>query len=157
MERDDTAEHETSGSTQALPAPVLVMGVIGADVHVIGNRILDHALREAGFLTENLGIQVTQQDLVDAAIETNAAAILVSSLYGHAELDCEGLRELCQESGIADILLYIGGNLVVGKREFDEVEQLFRGLGFDRVFPPASSPESAIALLRADLGLPVTA
>lgn len=129
----------------------LVLGVIGADVHVIGNRILDHALREHGFTTENLGIQVSQDDLVKAAIETNAAAILVSSLYGHAEIDCEGLRDRCVESGIGDVLLYIGGNLVVGKRPFAEVEALFLALGFDRVFPPATSPDDAIARLQADL------
>jgi methylaspartate mutase sigma subunit len=129
----------------------LVLGVIGSDVHVVGNRILDHALKEHGFSTENLGIQISQDELIEAAIETNAAAILVSSLYGHAEIDCRGLRERCIERGIGDVLLYVGGNLVVGKRDFAEVESQFLNMGFTRVFPPATSPDIAIAQLESDL------
>ena len=33
----------------------LVMGVIGADVHAVGNQILSYAFREAGFNVINLG------------------------------------------------------------------------------------------------------
>ena len=35
---------------------VLVMGVIGADVHAVGNKILYHAFTEAGFECVNLGV-----------------------------------------------------------------------------------------------------
>ena len=64
-----------------------------------------------------------------------------------------GLREKCIESGIGDILLYAGGNLVVGKRTFDEVERLYRDMGYDRVYPPGTMPEVAIADLQRDLNL----
>ena len=129
----------------------VVLGVIGADVHVVGNRILDHALRERGFVTTNLGIQVSQDDFIAAAIETNAAVILVSSLYGHAELDCRGFRARCIERGIGDILLYLGGNLVVGKHDFCEVEKLFVDMGFSRVFSADVALEEALSQLEADL------
>ena len=33
-------------------------------------------------------------------VETNADAIIVSSLYGHGEIDCRGLREKCDEAGL---------------------------------------------------------
>ncbi len=131
----------------------VVLGVIGADVHAVGNRILEMSLRQAGFKVVNLGVMVSQEEFINAAIESDAAAILVSSLYGHGELDCRGLRDKCRESGIGGILLYVGGNLVVGKRTFAEVERLFKDMGFDRVYPPGTLPEVAIADLKRDLGL----
>ena len=129
----------------------LVIGVIGADVHAVGISILQHAFEEAGFDVVNLGVMVSQEEYIAAAIETNADAILVSSLYGHGELDCRGLRDKCDESGLKDILLYVGGNIVVGKQPFDEVEKRFKAMGFDRVFGPGTAPETTVAALYEDL------
>jgi methylaspartate mutase sigma subunit len=129
----------------------LVLGVIGADVHAVGNKILDMSFSAAGFKVVNLGVMVSQEEFVNAAIESDAGAILVSSLYGHGEMDCRGLREMCQEAGIGGIILYVGGNLVVGKRPFSEVEQMFKEMGFDRVYPPGILPEVAIEDLNKDL------
>lgn len=131
----------------------IIMGVIGSDVHAIGNRILEYAFQEAGFKVVNLGVLTTQKEFVHAAIETDARAILVSSLYGHGEIDCRGLREMCIEAGIGEILLYVGGNLVVGKQEWEPVRDKFMEMGFDRVFPPGTLPDEAIELLKQDLGV----
>lgn len=129
----------------------LVLGVIGADVHAVGIRILDFAFTQAGFEVINLGVMVSQDEFINAAIETNADAIVVSSLYGHGELDCRGLRDKCVEAGIGDILLYIGGNIVVGKQHFEDVEKRFLEMGFDRVFPPGTDPEDGVRWLKEDL------
>lgn len=130
---------------------VIILGVIGADVHAVGNKILAYAFEEAGFRVINLGVMTSQKEFVDAAIEANAQVIAVSSLYGHGEIDCRGLREKCQEAGLGKIKLYAGGNLVVGKADFVEVEKIFKGMGFDRVYPPGTPPETTIGDLRADL------
>jgi methylaspartate mutase sigma subunit len=129
----------------------LVLGVIGADVHAVGNKILYHAFTEAGFEVTNLGVMVSQEEYIEAAIEIAADAILVSSLYGHGELDCRGFRDKCDEAGLKGILLYVGGNIVVGKQDFSEVEKRFKNMGFDRVFGPGATPEAGIAALREDL------
>ncbi|MGN0711217.1 MAG: methylaspartate mutase subunit S [Anaerovoracaceae bacterium] len=129
----------------------LVIGVIGADVHAIGNKILDHVFTAEGFEVVNLGVMVSQEEYIAAAIESNADAIVVSSLYGHGELDCRGLREKCEEAGLKDILLYVGGNIVVGKQPFEEVEKRFKNMGFDRVFPPGTDPMVTVEFLRKDL------
>ncbi|HHX51821.1 MAG TPA: methylaspartate mutase subunit S, partial [Clostridia bacterium] len=92
-------------------------------------------------------------EFIDAAIETDADAILVSSLYGHGEIDCRGFRDKCQEAGIGEILLYAGGNLVVGKQDWEKVKRVFLDMKFDRVYPPGTLPEEAILDLRQDLGL----
>ena len=36
------------------------------------------------------------------------------------------MREKCDEAGLKGILLYVGGNIVVGKQPFDEVEKRFK-------------------------------
>ena len=122
----------------------LVIGVIGADVHAVGNKILYHAFTDAGFEVINLGVMVSQEEYI-------AAAIVVSSLYGQGELDCRGMREKCDEAGLEGILLYVGGNIVIGKQPFDEVEKRFKAMGFNRAFPPGTPPETTIEALKEDL------
>ena len=99
----------------------LVLGVIGSDCHAVGNKILDYSLTEAGFEVTNIGVLSPQEDFINAALETNADAILVSSLYGQGELDCKGLREKCDEAGLKGIKLFVGGNIVVGKQRYINV------------------------------------
>lgn len=115
---------------------VLIIGVIGADVHAVGNKILYHAFTEAGFDVVNLGVMVSQEEYIEAAIEADADAIVVSSLYGQGELDCRGMQEKCDEAGLAGIPLLVGGNIVVGKQDFADVEKRFKAMGFDRAFRP---------------------
>lgn len=129
----------------------LVIGVIGADVHAVGNTIMNRALLDAGFDVTNLGVLVPQEEFIEAAVETNADAILVSSLYGQGEIDCTGMREKCDEAGLKGILLYAGGNLVVGKVPAEEIERRYKEMGFDRAFPPGTPPEVDIEYLHKDL------
>ena len=131
----------------------LVLGVIGADVHAVGVSILNRAFLDAGFDVVNLGVMVSQEEFISAAIETSADAIMVSSLYGQGELDCRGLREKCDEAGLKGILLYVGGNIVIGKHEFTEVEKRFKDMGFDRAFPPGTDPQTTIDCLKEDFHL----
>lgn len=129
----------------------IILGVIGSDCHAVGNRILQGVFSDAGFKVVNLGVMVSREEFADAAVETGASAILVSSLYGHGEIDCDGFRDLCIERGIGEILLYVGGNLVIGKQSSQETEEKFRAMGFDRVFGPDADLEKAVELLREDL------
>lgn len=133
-----------------MQSKTLVTGVIGADTHIVGNRILSMALEKAGYKVVALGALTPAGDFVKAAIETAADAIMVSSLYGQGEIDCRGFRDLCVEAGMEEILIYLGGNLVVGKQPWREVEQRFLGMGFDRAFPPGTRIEDVLATLAAD-------
>lgn len=134
-----------------MQAPKIVLGVIGADCHAVGNKILDAVFSMHGIQVVNLGVMVSQAEFIDAAIETNADAICVSSLYGQGELDCEGLRDRCIERGLENILLYVGGNLVIGKKAFSETEATFQKMGFDRVFSPDVELEKVVDLLKGDI------
>jgi methylaspartate mutase sigma subunit len=128
----------------------LVTGVIGSDTHIVGNRILSMALEDAGYRVVTLGALTPAEDFIKAAIETAADGIMVSSLYGQGELDCRGFRDLCVEAGLQAILLYVGGNLVVGKQEWGDVERRFLEMGFDRAFPPGTRADEVIERLDED-------
>lgn len=130
----------------------IVIGVIGADVHAVGNKIIEFTLQNAGYNVVNIGVLSSQEDFINAAIETNASLIMVSSLYGHGEIDCRGMRDKCIESGIGDILLYVGGNIVVGKQDFEEVQKRFTKMGFNRVYPPGTPIDKALGDIQQDLG-----
>ena len=129
----------------------VILGVIGSDCHAVGNAILERVFAEGGFQVVNLGTMVSQQEFIDAAIETDARAILISSLYGQGELDCNGMRSRCIEMGLDDILLYVGGNLVIGKTDRTVIEEKYKGMGYDRVFTPDADLQEAVELLKSDI------
>jgi len=133
----------------------VILGVIGSDAHVVGITILEQALTAAGFDVENLGVQTAKAEFVSAAAAEDAGAVLVSSLYGHARQDCQGLHEQLAEAG-CDAITYIGGNLAVGQNDWAETEQTFRKLGFDRVFDAETDPEAVVASLERDLNVTAT-
>ena len=133
-----------------MSSPTLVTGVIGADTHIVGNRILSMGLEKAGYKVVTLGALTPAADFVKAAIETAADGIMVSSLYGQGEIDCRGFRDLCDEAGLDGILIYLGGNLVVGKTPWPEVEARFLAMGFDRAFPPGTRLDDVVGTLAVD-------
>jgi len=130
----------------------VILGVIGSDAHVVGITILEQALSAAGFDVVNLGVQTSQEEFVEAAGAHDATAVLVSSLYGHAEQDCCGLHDRFAD-GDLDVLTYVGGNLAVGQDDLESTRERFRSMGFDRVFGPEAGAQEAIAALERDLGI----
>jgi methylaspartate mutase S subunit len=129
----------------------VITGTIGFDAHVIGTKVISRALREAGFKVVELGAQTPAEEFIMAAQETAADAMMISSLYGMAEMDLEGFRDKCTEAGLGDILLYLGGILGVSRHDFAGDEAKFMQLGFDRVYPPETDIRRGIEDLKADL------
>lgn len=106
-----------------------------------------------GFDVTNLGVLVPQESLSRLRLRLGAGRDRVSSLYGQGEIDCTGMREKCDEAGLKGILLYAGGNLVVGKVPVEEIERRYKAMGFDRAFGPGTDPQVTIACLKKDLGI----
>ena len=131
--------------------PTVITGTVGTDAHVIGTKVLSRALKDAGFNVVELGMQVSPEEFIKVAQETNADAILMSSLYGMAEIDLKGFNEKRLEAGLGDVILYIGGILGVGRHDFKDDEEKFKKLGFDRVYPPEVDLDAAIEELKNDL------
>ena len=134
-----------------MAAPMIITGTLGLDSHIIGTKIISRALKESGFRVTALGAHTPPEDFIKAAQETKADAILMSSLYGMAEYDLKGFNEKRLEAGLKDLVLYIGGNLVVGRSDPGETEAKFKELGFDRVYGPETDIDAAIEDLKGDL------
>ena len=129
----------------------IIIGVIGDDIHVVGNRIIQLALEESGFQVFNLRTRNRPEHFCQAALEVNAHAVLVSSLNGEGEHWCSDFRRQFTNIGLGHILLYVGGNIVVGKRPQEDVIRLFKQYGFDRVYHQQPDISVAIADLREDM------
>ena len=129
----------------------VITGTVGQDSHSIGSRLLSRVLKDNGFNVVELGGLTPPEEFINVAKETDAGAILMSSLYGMAEIDLAGFKEACVEAGLEDVLLYLGGYLMVGRHDWGEAENRFKALGFDRVYPPEIDLDKAISDLKADL------
>ena len=130
--------------------PRVVIGVIGDDIHIVGNRIMQLALEESGCQVFNLRTRNRPENFCEAALEVNADAIFVSSLNGEGEYWCADFRTRLQTKGLGHVLLYVGGNVVVGNRPEAEVVALFKSYGFDRVYHQRPDIAAAIVDLFKD-------
>jgi methylaspartate mutase sigma subunit len=142
----------TAAESEPQTKGTVVTGAIGDDVHVIGIRLMEYALRQSGFTVVSLGPLASQKEFIDAAVETAADALFVSSLNGHAEMYLPGLRGACVEAGIGDILIYAGGQLTIRRPDWEDTKNHFiKDLGLSRVYPPTTLPDEPINDLAADI------
>jgi len=112
----------------------VVTGVVGNDVHVVANRLIDISLKERGFRVFNLGVNTYLEEFLDAVVETDADVLLISSLNGEAEGWCRDLAILKEGYDLDHVLFAIGGNLAVGEVDPDAIIPKYRKYGFDLVF-----------------------
>ncbi len=113
----------------------VVTGVVGNDIHVVANRLIDISLQARGFEVFNLGVNTYLEEFIDAVIETNADVLLISSLNGEAEGWCRELAILKSKyKNLKDVVFMIGGNLAVGEGDASILVPKFKNYGFDLVF-----------------------
>ena len=113
----------------------VVTGVVGNDIHVVANRLIELSLNARGFEVFNLGVNTYLEEFFDAAVETNADVLLISSLNGEAEGWAREVKLLKSRYKTLDnLVMMIGGNLVVGTADADTIVPKYKKYGFDLVF-----------------------
>ncbi len=114
----------------------VVTGVVGNDIHVVANRLIELSLQARGFEVFNLGVNTYLEEFIDAVIETNADILLISSLNGEAQGWCREVKILKSKYGklLDNVVFMIGGNLVVGTGSAEDIVPRFKNYGFDLVF-----------------------
>jgi len=112
----------------------VVTGVVGNDIHVVANRLIDISLESRGYEVFNLGVNTYLEEFIDAVIETDAKVLLISSLNGEAEGWCRDLMILKDKYKLDDVIFVIGGNLSVGEGDESLIVPKFKEYGFDLVF-----------------------
>lgn len=98
----------------------IVAATVGEDEHSVGMReIIDvkhGGIEGFGVKCHYLGTSVSMQKVVDAAIETNSQAILISTIISHGDIhriNMKKLHELCMEKGVRERLILVGGGTQV--------------------------------------------
>jgi D-ornithine 4,5-aminomutase subunit beta len=112
----------------------VVAATVGEDEHSVGLReILDikhGGIEKYGFHCHDLGTSVPVSRLLDAAEETGACAVLISTIMTHHDIhtmNMQRLHDLAVERGIRDKLLLIAGGTQVSN-------DLARACGLDAGF-----------------------
>ncbi|MFA6647686.1 MAG: D-ornithine 4,5-aminomutase subunit OraE [Candidatus Izemoplasmatales bacterium] len=98
----------------------IVAGTVGEDEHSVGLReIIDikhGGIEKYGFNCIYLGTSVPITKLVDAAIETNADAILMSTIISHDDIHYKNMKKTSDyaiEKGVRDKLIIVAGGTQV--------------------------------------------
>ena len=112
----------------------VVTGVVGNDIHVVANRLIDLSLKARGYQVYNLGVNTHLEEFFDAVVETGAEVLMISSLNGEAEGWGREVRLLkSRYKNLDDVIMMIGGNLVVGSGNTEEIVERYKKYGFDLV------------------------
>jgi len=112
----------------------VVTGVVGNDIHVVANRLIDLSLKARGYEVYNLGVNTHLEEFFDAVVETGAEVLMMSSLNGEAEGWGREVKLLKSKyKNLDDVIMMIGGNLVVGSGNTEDIVARYRKYGFDLV------------------------
>ena len=112
----------------------VVTGVVGNDIHVVANRLIDLSLRARGYQVYNLGVNTHLEEFFDAAVETGAEVLMISSLNGEAEGWGREVKLLKSKyHNLDELIMMIGGNLVVGSGDTGDIVARYKKYGFDIV------------------------
>ncbi|MCK5731649.1 MAG: cobalamin-dependent protein, partial [Tenericutes bacterium] len=98
----------------------IVAGTVGEDEHSVGLReIIDikhGGIEKYGINCIYLGTSVPITKLVDAAIESNAAAILMSTIISHDDIHYKNMKKIHEyaiEKGVRDKIIIVAGGTQV--------------------------------------------
>ena len=88
--------------------PTLVVATVEGDIHDIGKNLVVLMLKNYGYNVIDMGKDVPCEDIVDKAIETNAAVIGLSALMTTTMMRMKDVVEICKEKGCTSKVV-IGG------------------------------------------------
>jgi methylmalonyl-CoA mutase, C-terminal domain len=117
----------------------------GLDGHDRGAKVIARALRDAGMEVIYTGIRQTPQMIVEAAIQEDVDAILMSILSGAHMAIFPKVMELLRANGVDDVLVMAGGILP------DEDLPAIEALGIKGNFGPGTPMSAIIEYVRANV------
>ena len=88
--------------------PTLVIATVEGDIHDIGKNLVVLMLKNYGYNVIDMGKDVPCEDIVNKAIETNAAVIGLSALMTTTMMRMKDVVEICKEKGCRSKVV-IGG------------------------------------------------
>src|SRR5947209_9169541 len=116
----------------------------GLDGHDRGAKIIARALRDAGMEVIYTGIRQTPEMIVEAAIQEDVDAILMSILSGAHMALFPKVMEMLKQNNVDDVLVAAGGILP------EEDLPAIKAMGIKGCFGPGTSTEEIIEFVRAN-------
>jgi methylmalonyl-CoA mutase, C-terminal domain len=117
----------------------------GLDGHDRGAKVIARALRDAGMEVIYTGIRQTPQMIVEAAIQEDVDAILMSILSGAHMAIFPKVMELLRANGVTDVLVMAGGILP------DEDIPVIQQMGIKGNFGPGTPMATIIEFVRSHI------
>jgi methylmalonyl-CoA mutase, C-terminal domain len=117
----------------------------GLDGHDRGAKVIARALRDAGMEVIYTGIRQTPEMIVEAAIQEDVDAILMSILSGAHMAIFPRVMELLKKEHVDDVLVAAGGILP------DEDIPVIQAMGIKGCFGPGTSTEEIIKFVRDNI------
>jgi methylmalonyl-CoA mutase C-terminal domain/subunit len=127
--------------TETRPIRVLVAKP-GLDGHDRGAKIIARALRDAGMEVIYTGIRQTPEMIVEATIQEDVDALLLSILSGAHMAIFPRIMELLHAHGVDDVLVAAGGILP------DEDVPAIKAMGIQGCFGPGTSTAEIVQFVR---------
>src|SRR5690606_13698809 len=125
--------------------PRILLGKPGLDGHDRGAKYVAHILRDAGYEVIYTGIRRSPEQIVDAAIQEDVAAIGLSLLSGAHNVLFQRVLDLLKERGAEDIAVFGGG--VIPPGDIPGLE----AMGIRAVFTPGTPAKAIVEALDAVL------
>jgi methylmalonyl-CoA mutase, C-terminal domain len=134
----------------ARPIRILVAKA-GLDGHDRGAKVIARALRDAGFEVIYTGLHQTPEQVVEAAIQEDVDGIGLSILSGAHGTLFPRIKQLLDEGGASDIVLFGGGTIP------NEDIQPLLDAGVAAVFTPGTPIATIVDFVRRECGKRVEA
>lgn len=120
----------------------VIFGKTSLDGHNRGIHMVSRWLRDAGMEVVFLGQFLTEEQIINAAVEEDADVIGLSFHGGEHLHSVRILRDLMQEEGLLDkVKLIIGG--IIPEEDIKKLQEL----NVDRVFLPGTPMKEIIAFI----------
>jgi methylmalonyl-CoA mutase C-terminal domain/subunit len=143
---DQSAKEPTPQTQVAAERKIrVIVAKPGLDGHDRGAKIIARALRDAGMEVIYTGIRQTPAMIVEAAIQEDADAILLSILSGAHMALFPKIMDLLRQQGAEDILVVAGGILP------DEDIPAIEAMGIKGNFGPGTNTQEIVAFVRANV------
>jgi methylmalonyl-CoA mutase, C-terminal domain len=117
----------------------------GLDGHDRGAKVIARALRDAGMEVIYTGIRQTPEMIVEAAIQEDVDAVLMSILSGAHMAIFPRVMELLKKEGVDDMLVAAGGILP------DEDIPAIKAMGIKGCFGPGTSTDEIIKFVQDNI------
>lgn len=117
----------------------------GLDGHDRGAKIVARGLAEAGYEVIYTGLHQTPEQVAEAALQEDADAVGLSILSGAHMTIFPRVKQLLDERGGGDILVF-GGGIIPD----DDIEEL-KGQGVQGVFTPGTPISEIVSFLERKL------